>query len=95
MTLNVANSVKRYVLVHRTEPATNLLSARTRGRANQPSHTSLQPGDSGFNSGLSRKLDAEWHLPQEDATLYDLKRLAGESKLLRLDVVTLQNLMQA
>jgi hypothetical protein len=35
---------------------------------------------SGFNSALYRKLDAEWHFSQENATLHDFKRATVESK---------------
>jgi hypothetical protein len=34
----------------------------------------------GFDSALYRKLDAEWHLSQENATLHDFKMATVESK---------------
>jgi hypothetical protein len=35
---------------------------------------------SGIDSALYRKLDAEWHFSQENATLHDFKMATVESK---------------
>jgi len=35
---------------------------------------------SGFDSALYRKLDAEWHFSQENATLHEFKMATVESK---------------
>src|SRR5208283_325058 len=35
---------------------------------------------SGFDSAPYRNLDAEWHFPQENATLHDLQMSTSESK---------------
>jgi hypothetical protein len=35
---------------------------------------------SGFDSALYRKLDAEWHFSQDNATLHDFETATVESK---------------
>jgi hypothetical protein len=37
-------------------------------------------GDSGFDSALCRKVDAEWHFSQENGPLRHFKRSTVESK---------------